>query len=106
MFRKVSVECAPYFIKVLTSCDKNSKRYKEVDYILDLLKQDPLHGDQIRKKIWPTKYVQKYGIHNLFRVRLSDGWRLIYTDSTNRNAKIVSVLDVLSHKEYEKVFGY
>ena len=106
MFRNVSVEGAPDFMAVFSSLNKNSKLYKEVDYVLDLLKQNPSLGDKIRRNLWPRQYIQKYGILNLFRVALNTGWRLIYTVSANRNETIVTILEIFDHKEYEQRFGY
>ena len=50
--------------------------------------------------------MKKYGIHTLFRIRLGGGYRMTYTVSGTPNFKIVTVLKVMNHKEYENKFKY
>jgi len=106
MSSNVRVQGAPEFMTYYNSLDKTSNHFKELDGILVLLKQNPILGDSIRRELWPQKYITEYGIHCLFRVEMSDGWRLIYTISGNKTEKIVTVLEAFSHKEYEKRFEY
>lgn len=50
----------------------------------------------------------KYGVTNLFRIELSNFWRMLYT-LTNDEMEIeiiAFVLDIIDHKEYDKKFGY
>ncbi len=100
------VEGAPAFVRFRSSLDPRSDQYVEIDGILDLLKDNPGCGDRIRRGLWPRQYVKKYGIHTLFRIELSKGRRMLYTVSGTRDSKIVTVLEVLDHKEYENRFGY
>ena len=102
----VRVEGAPTFAKFRSSLDPRSDQYREIEGILDLLKDDPGCGDRIRRGLWPRQYVKKYGISTLFRIELSKGHRMTYTVSGTRDSKIVTVLEVLDHKEYENRFGY
>ncbi len=63
-------------------------------------------GQKVPKKLWPKYYVQRYGINNLWRLRLDDYWRMIYT-LVGEHVRIVAViLEVLNHKDYDKRFGY
>ena len=69
---------------------------------------NPHYGDPIAKNLIPKEYILKYGITNLFRVELSNFWRMLYT-LTNDETEIeivAFVLDIIDHKEYDKVFGY
>ena len=101
----VIVEGAPVFVRFFSSLDPSSDQYREIDGVLDLLKNNPSHGDKIRRNLWPELYVKKYGIHTLFRIRLSKGRRMMYTISGTRDSKIVTILEVLDHGEYENRFG-
>ena len=85
---------------------KTSNAFKEIDGILDLLKEDCFRGDRIRKELWPKCYVQAYKITSLYRLKLSSAWRLIYTVYSRDGVTICNVLEALLHKEYEKRFKY
>ena len=53
-----------------------------------------------------NKYVEKYGITNLWKLNVSKDWRIIYTIQGNEIEVISIILESLSHKEYERKFGY
>jgi mRNA-degrading endonuclease RelE of RelBE toxin-antitoxin system len=63
-------------------------------------------GQKIPKNLWPKYYVQKYDINNLWRLRLDDYWRMIYTIMGTQVRIVTVILEVLDHKEYDKRFGY
>jgi hypothetical protein len=42
-------------------------------------------GLQIRKELIPKDYVRKYGINNLWKYNLPNGWRLIYALAATRS---------------------
>lgn len=70
------------------------------------LKHDSLCGIKIPRELWPAEYVRRYGIDNLRKYNLSDGWRLIYT-LVGDEVEIISVLlEWFDHKGYAKRFGY
>ena len=94
------------FVRFYSSLDSSSDQYSEIDRILDLLKENPGLGDKVRRNLWPKQYVKKYGIHTLFRIRLGGGYRMTYTVSGTPSSKIVTVLEVMNHKEYENKFKY
>jgi len=73
-----------------------------------LVRSDPHYGDPISKKQIPLKYIDEYGITNLFRVELSNYYRLLYTlvQGDTPDEIIVFVLDIIDHKKYDKIFGY
>lgn len=83
MDTKIIIEGAPEFMKFYYSMNRktSSSQYKEINDVLELLKNHPDLGNRIKHNLWPRKYIRKYGIHNLFRVKLNDGWRLMYTIS-------------------------
>ncbi len=78
-----------------------------MDSVLDALKSNLTVGTKIQKPLWPTYYVRKYGVNNLWKLDLSREARLVYTVLSERGRWVVVVLEAfLSHKEYEKRFGY
>jgi len=71
----------------------------------EILKQNPQFGDPIKKDLIPNK-LQKLGIQNLYRVELSNYWRMLYTIKGNEVDIFLFVLKIVDHKEYNKLFGY
>lgn len=97
----------PEFEAFFSGLDKNCDLYKRIRTALDTLKENMLAGDKIEKRKWAKMYVQKYAVHNLFRIDAGKESRLIYTIIAENNKKIVCVLEFFSdHKEYERRFGY
>ncbi len=62
-------------------------------------------GEKVEKDRWPREYVIKHGITNLFRYDIGSH-RLLYTISIENAIKTCIFLDVMSHKRYDKLFGY
>ena len=91
------------FISLL---EKESYLCRIVDKGLDALKTNMFAGERIEKRKFPKCYVQKYGINNLYKYNLDATNRLIYTLVADESGIAVVILEILSHKEYEKRFGY
>ncbi len=84
-----------------------SAEKKMVDSALDKLKQNLTAGEKIQQQQWPPYYVRRYAISNLWKYNMSRASRLIYTVVSEKGRWIVIVLEMfLTHKEYEKRFGY
>ncbi|MGH9877245.1 MAG: type II toxin-antitoxin system RelE family toxin [Nitrososphaerales archaeon] len=77
-----------------------------IDSAMDLLKTKPPTGNKIEKKLWPKQYKKKYAINNLYRYRLGSNYSMIYTIVSDENETVCSILEVLDHKTYDKIFGY
>ena len=78
-----------------------------VDSSLDKLKLNMMAGDKIQRPQWRPYHVRKYSISNLWKFKMSRGARLICTLLSENGLWVVVVLEmVLTHKEYEKRFGY
>lgn len=85
---------------------EDKELYKFITRAKEDLIKDPLCGIRVPARLFPKEYVQKYGITNLWKYDLPNGWRLLYTVVGNE-VKIVSViLEWMTHKEYERRFGY
>lgn len=80
--------------------------YSFIERAMDDLKKNPNCGIQIPKKFIPREYVKKYGINNLWKYNLPNAWRLLYTIKADEVMIISVVVEWLSHKDYEKRFGY
>lgn len=104
--RNVSVRGSPKFTKFYFSLEANGPLKRIIDGAMDKLKSNPTLGDKIEKKLWPKKYVRGYGINNLFRYRLGSNLRMIYTILSEDDQIVCVILEVLVHKEYDKLFGY
>lgn len=69
----------------------------------DLIKANPFYGENIEKKKIPKMH---FSVQNLWRVELSGYWRMLYTIKGDEVQIICFILDILNHKEYDKIFGY
>lgn len=72
--------------------------FNSINKKIELIKANPHYGDPISKKLIPAEYKQKYEITNLFRVELSNHWRMLYTltDGETVVEIIAFILDTLT----------
>lgn len=71
------------------------------------LKENAFAGIQIPKRLFPIEYVKKYGINNLWKYDLPNGWRLLYTVTPENEVELISaILEWFDHKRYERKFKY
>lgn len=85
---------------------EDKKLHELISRALDDLKENPVVGIKIPKAIWPSEYLRKYGIDNLWKYDLPNGWRLIYTIKGTSIEVMSIVLEWFDHKNYERRFGY
>ena len=76
-----------------------------IERIKIILKENPQYGEPM-PKILISDELTKQGIQNLYRVELSNFWRMLYTIEGNRIDIFLFVLKIVDHKEYNKLFGY
>ncbi len=76
---------------------------KSIDKVKERLRTNPQFGDPIRKNLIPREYLQ---YENLYRVEISNFWRLLYTIKGNEVEIIAFILAIIDHKEYNKKFRY
>lgn len=79
----------------------NSIRQKK-----ELLQANPEYGKHISKNKIPKEYIKKYEVNNLWKVNLSGAWRMIYTIKGSEVEIQNIILDLMTHRDYEKRFGY
>ena len=71
---------------------------------VEWLRKDTHVGVPVGKKYIPKGY-KKHDITTLFLLKLPLFWRLLYT-IRHDDGKFVAILDILSHAEYDALFGY
>lgn len=69
---------------------------------INLIKDNPFYGDNLSKHLIP----KEYNVTNLWRVELSQFWRMLYTIKGDQIEIICFILDILSHPDYDKKFRY
>lgn len=113
--KDVRVILSPEARKVFEYLNKESEKskverslLKSIRQKIDLIKANPHYGDPISKTLIPKEYIKKYNITNLFRVELSNFWRMLYTltEGDTKIEVIAFVLDIINHPDYNKTFGY
>ncbi len=79
---------------------------KSINQKRNFVKANPFYGDNIAKDQIPKDYLIKYNAKNLWRVELTNYWRMLYTIKGDQVEIICFVLDIVDHQEYDKKFGY
>lgn len=87
------------------------KQRKKLSWWVERLKGDVLCGDQIPKDRILRALSERNGldapVENAWQFELSGPFRGIYTVLHEQGRKpAVIVLEILSHKEYDRLFGY
>lgn len=86
-----------------TPAKADAQLFKSIERALNLLKANPFAGDNVKKDLWPRELSN---LPNLFRMELSQFWRLLYY-VVGDEVKVVSVVfEICDHKHYDKIFGY
>ncbi|MFA6268468.1 MAG: hypothetical protein WCW13_03260 [archaeon] len=80
--------------------------FESLNKTLEQLEKNSFCGIQIPKKLIPREYTQKYGIDNCWKHNLPNGWRLIYAIERDEVIILSIILEWMTHKEYERRFGY
>lgn len=74
-----------------------------IERVLNNLKQNPFLGDNVAKKLIPRDLQH---LPNLFRIELSQFWRLLYYVTGDEIRVIAVVFEICNHEAYNKIFGY
>lgn len=85
---------------------EDKQLYNFIERAINDLKTKPGYGIKIPKTLWPSDYIKKYDITNLWKYNLPNGWRLIYTIEADDIRIINIILEWFDHKEYERRFNY
>lgn len=92
------------FLKTLKPDDKLRRWIEDMEAVL---LENMYAGQLLKKKQISAYYVQRYGVNNLFRFRHPEGYRSCYTIlNVEGHGVCPFILDILSHEEYDRIFGY
>ena len=69
---------------------------------MSFVKQNPFYGNNLKKEIIP----KKYNVPNLWRIELTNYWRILYTIKGDEVEIICFVLEIINHPTYNKILGY
>lgn len=75
---------------------------KSIHQKIKLIEKDPFYENNIKKMLIP----KEYDVSNLWRVELSNYWRMLYTIKGDQIEIICFILDIISHENYNKKFKY
>ena len=94
------------FAPIYESLPNNDSRKTRIHDIKHALENDQIIGDAISFDRWPKKFRSEFDC--LYRVRLSDSDRLLYTITVDAktNQKIALMLKIMPHKKYDRLFKY
>ncbi|OIO21109.1 hypothetical protein COV61_00175 [Candidatus Micrarchaeota archaeon CG11_big_fil_rev_8_21_14_0_20_47_5] len=92
--------------KLAEGKSEDKQLYQFINRAFDDLKKNPFIGIKIPKNVWPAEYIRRYGINNLWKYDLPNGWRLIYTLKGGEVEIVSIILEWFDHKNYERRFGY
>jgi len=85
---------------------RDEKFYEHIANALRNIQEDPVCGIKIPQRLIPKEWREKFGINNLYKYNLPNGWRLFYSLIGNEIEVIAIILRFMDHKEYERVFHY
>lgn len=80
--------------------------YNWLNNAFGALEENVFRGIQIQKRLVPKSYLKKYAVDNLWKFNLPQGWRLLYSIRSDDKIVVAVTLEWLSHKDYERRFGY
>lgn len=94
------------YLKLEDGKFEDKQMFDFINRAIEDLKENPMSGVRVPNDLIPKEYIKRYEVTNLWKYNLPNAWRLTYTLSGD-SVKIVSViLEWMSHKEYERRFGY
>lgn len=106
----LSKEAHKKYTSLQTSTNKKETSLLEsINTKIAFLKKDIHYGQAIAKRLFPKKHMQQFSITNLFRIELSSFHRMLYTitnNKENKNEIVIFILEIVSHKKYNKLFNY
>lgn len=101
------VGISPELQALLNSLPEDHKFAKWINDMADRLLYDRRSGQSIAKEKIPKRYILKYDVNNLYRYAHPEGYRSCYTLLIMDKGRICAwILDILSHPEYDDLFGY
>lgn len=93
-------------LEELINCCDDEWLINKIQETEGLLKKNRELGVKIPRRLQPKSYIDKWGINNLYKCDLGPDWRMTYTLLSDGVGIAVVTLEVLTHKKYNKLFGY
>ena len=87
--------------KGITSSE-NQTLLRSINQKIDWLKENPLKGEPVKKNDIP----KELDVDNLFKIRLANYWRMLYTIRRQEIEIICFILTIESHPDYDKHFKH
>ncbi len=81
---------------------ENISLLRSIDQKIEWLKDNPLVGEVVKKKDIPPEL----DVDNLFKLRLAQYWRMLYTIGRKEIEIFCFILVIESHPDYDRRFGY
>ena len=102
-----AVFASPELAALLGSLEEDHKIQKWINDMKMILKEDKFRGRSIKKEQIPKYYIDRYGVDNLYYYRHPEGYRSCYHLHKFEGLGVCPViLDINTHTEYERIFGY
>ena len=79
---------------------ENQTLWRSINQKIEWLKENPLRGEVVSKKDIP----KGLDVDNLFKIRLAQYWRMLFTIRREEIEIICFVLVIESHPDYDKRF--
>ena len=91
----------------LKGLEPDHKFRRWIEDMETVVKENMYAGQLVKKKQVPSLYIQRYGVNNLYRYSHPEGYRSCYTIFYEKGVGVCPhILDIMSHEEYDKIFGY
>ena len=84
----------------------DERLFKEISNALSSIKQNVFVGRNVKKKLIPKEFKQKYNIDNLWIYNLRKDWRLLYSITNNKIEILAIILNWMDHKDYSRLFKF
>ncbi len=85
---------------------KDPNFYEHISNALRNIQEDAVCGIKIQQRLIPKEWIKQFGIDNLYKYNLPNGWRLFYSLIGNEIEVLAIVLRFMNHKDYERIFKY
>ncbi len=79
---------------------ENQTLWRSINEKIKWLKDNPLQGEVVKKKDIP----KELDVDNLFKIRLAQYWRMLFTIRRQEIEVVCFVLVIESHPDYDKRF--
>ncbi len=94
------------FNKLKDSKTEDKQLYDLLERAFEDIEKNPSGFIHVPGNLIPKEYRQKYGIDNLWKYDMPNGWRLLYSLAKEKVLLIAIILEWMDHKSYERKFRY